>query len=450
MRIEMLGRKAFLILFLLPLQAAEISSQEEPVIIRPTPRSEIVLAIPEIALQNPERASELADVLRTINQVLWDDLKFAGYFALAAKSFYSSQTSTGQRHPDYEAWNALPLRIDYLSSGTVDLVGGVVNIDFRLYDLKGRLYGFGLKVSGDKSSARVLAHRWADELVYRLTAGESRGIASTKIAFVSQRGAAKEVYIMDYDGYKPSAFTSSQSLNKFPTWSPDNSKIAFISDRQRPWEIYVYSFIDGTKLPFPNFNSTASTPSFSPDGTHFAFALSTARGDTDIFVSKLDGSDRTNVTNNPAVDTSPTWAPSGRQIAFASKREDSLQLYICDADGTNVRRLLKDGGEADSPSWSPEGKWVAFHWKPRRTGQFDIYLAEVSSGKIYQLTSSSGNNTNPSWAPDGRHLAFESDRTGSNQIYIMRLGAQTSDIRMITNRGNNSNPAWGSYVGTTR
>ncbi len=443
----MLSRIIYWILFLLPLLAPEISSQDELTpILRPIPRGEIVLAIPDITLQNPEQAPEMADVLRTLNQALWDDLKFAGYFALAAKSFYPSQTSTSQQHPDYEAWNSLPLKIEYLCSGTIDLVGGVVNIDFRLFDLKVRSYGFGLKVSGDKSSARVLAHRWADELIYRLTAGESRGIASTKIAFVSKSDPVKEVCVMDYDGANPRAFTSNGSLNLFPDWSSDNSKIAFVSDRSRAWEIYIYSLIDGTKLPFPNFNSFASTPSFSRDGTRIAFALSTPRGDTDIFVSKLDGSDRIDITNNPAMDTSPTWAPSGRQIAFASKRDDSLQIYVCDADGANVRRLVKEGGEADSPSWSPDGKWVAFHWKPRRTGQFNIYLAEVSSGQIYQLTSSSGNNTNPSWAPDGRHLAFDSDRTGGSQIYIMRVGADPSDIRMITNRGNNSTPTWGPYV----
>jgi TolB protein len=429
-----------------------LSSQEGPaVLIRPTPQQqEIILAVPDLILQNPEQATEMADVLRTLNQVVWDDLKFAGCFTLASKSFYPPQPIRNSQALDYDAWRDLPFKVSYLSSGTVKFVGGSsVHVTFQAFDMIGRSFVFGDEISGDKSNIRSIAHRWADELVYRLTAGASRGIASTTIAYVSQRGTAKEVYTMDYDGNNPRAFTSNQSLNLFPAWSSDNSKIAFVSDRPDPgpWEIYIYSLIDGTTLPFPHFNSFASTPSFSPDGTRIAFALKTPRGDTDIFVSKLDGSDRTDITNNPAVDTSPTWAPSGRQIAFASHREDdSLQLYICDADGANVRRLVTEGGEADSPSWSPDGKWVAFQWKPRRTGQFDIYLAEVSSSHIHQLTNSSGNNTNPSWAPDGRHLAFDSDRTGGRQIYIMQVGADPSDIRRITNRGDNSTPAWGPYV----
>jgi|WetSurMetagenome_2_1015567.scaffolds.fasta_scaffold39744_1 TolB protein len=439
----MINRILIFIPFLLLCLASITFSQEEPrVFIRPTPQEEVILALPDITLVSAP-TTESTNLLGILNQVLWEDLKFAGYFTLLGKSFYPPQIIGNWRDVGYDAWR--DLNVSYLSTGTLKYINKeTVSVQFQLIDMKRHSLGFGHEISGD---IRAVAHRWADEVVFNLTAGASRGIASTKITFTSKHGDQKEIHTMDYDGHGPRAFVSNGAMNLFPVWSSDNSKIAFISDRSRPWEINIYSFVDGARLPFQTFNSTASTPSFSPDGTRIAFALSTPRGGLDIFVSKLDGSDRTDITNNPADDTSPTWAPSGRQIAFASKREDdSLQLYICDADGTNVRRLLKERGEADSPSWSPDGKWVAFHWKPRRTGQFDIYLVEVSSGKISQLTSLSGNNVNPSWAPDSRHIAFESDRTGSSQIYIMRLGADPSEIRMITNRGNNGTPAWGAYV----
>ncbi len=418
-----------------------VPGQESRVLIRPTPQEDIVLALPDIVSLPP--TTESAALSEMLNQVLWDDLKFSGYFALPGRSFYPPQIIGNWRDVGYDAWR--DLKVSYLSAGTLKQINKeTVSVHFQLVDMKRHALGFEREISGD---IRAVAHRWADELVFILTAGASRGIASTKIAFTSQHGAQKEIHTMDYDGHGPRAFINNGAMNLFPAWSWDNSKIAFISDRSHPWELNIYSFVDGARLPFPTFNSTASTPSFSPDGTRIAFALRTPQHGLDIYVSKLDGSDQTNITNNPADDTSPTWAPSGRQIAFASKREDdSLQLYICDADGTNVRRLLKERGEADSPSWAPDGKWVAFHWKPRRTGLFDIYLAEVSSGRISQLTSLSGNNVNPSWAPDSRHIAFESDRTGSSQIYIMQVGADSPEIRMITNRGKNSAPAWGPSV----
>ncbi|MBN2317837.1 MAG: PD40 domain-containing protein, partial [Acidobacteria bacterium] len=277
-------------------------------------------------------------------------------------------------------------------------------------------------------------------------AGASRGIASTKIAYTSKIGDAEEIYVMDYDGHNAQAFTRNGSHNLFPNWSRDNSKLAFLSMRTGRWEINIYSYIDGTRLPFPLFNTFVNTPAIAPDGERIVFSKQTPELDTDLYVSKLDGKDQRNITNNPAIDTSPTWSPSGRQIAFASGRGGGAsQIYICDADGANVRRLVKEGGDADSPAWSPDGRWLAFHWKPRLRSYYDLFLGEVSSGRIIQLTTDSGSNEIPSWAPDGRHLVFQSNRTGTNQIYIMLLD-ESAETRRITNRGNNTSPSWGGYT----
>jgi len=441
-------RRTYLVALAFLVLVPVVRTQDKPqVVIRPSPNEEIILALPDIQAQNPERAAELSDAIRTLNQVLWDDLKFAGYFTLAGKSFYPPQPIIRPEDLKYDAWSTLPFKVSFLSSGTVDLVGGILRAEFRLFDMKQHTMAFGQRISGDSDQVRSIAHRWADELVYWLTAGASRGIASTKIAYTSRRGDAKEVYVMDYDGNDQQAFTHNGSLNLFPVWSQDNSKLSFASLRTRKWEINVYSYVDGSRLPFPIFNTFASTPAFSPDGGHLAFALRTSRGDTDIFVSRLDGSERQDITNSSSIDSSPVWSPSGKQIAFISDREGAAgQVFICDADGANVRRIVKEGGDADSPSWSPDGRWLAFHWKPHMAERYDIYIAEVSSGQIRQLTSGSGSNVGPSWAPDSRHITFESDRNGTKQIYIMLVGGDESTVRMVTSQGSNTSPAWGGYV----
>jgi TolB protein len=194
------------------------------------------------------------------------------------------------------------------------------------------------------------------------------------------------------------------------------------------------------------FNSLASTPALSPDGRQIAFDLRTTRpaGDTDIFISNLDGSNRRNITNHPALDTSPTWSPSGTQIAFSSSREGrGGQIFICDTDGSNIRRIIKEGGDAASPAWSPDGRWLAFQWKPHLSVNYDIFIAEGGSGSIRQITSGTGSNESPSWAPDGRHLAFQSNRGGTTQIYIMLLG--DTRARKITSQGTNTSPSWSGY-----
>lgn len=427
--------------------AAWKPAQDRPQIaIRPPAREEIILAVADAQPRIAGQAAELADALRTFNQALWDDLKFSGYFTMAGKSFYPPQPIVRPEDVAYDAWDILPFRVSFLVAGTLELGGGMLRAELRVFDMKQRTMGFGQRISGEPDQARSMAHRWADEIVYRLTAGASRGIASTKIAYTSRRGATKEIYVMDYDGHDARPFTRSGAINLFPTWAPDNSKLAFMSDRtaKGKWEINIYSYIDGSRLPFPLFNTFATTPAIAPDGEHIVFALRTPRGDTDLFVSRLDGSERRNITNHPAIDQSPTWSPSGKQLAFASDREGAKnQIYICDADGANVRRILTEGGDADAPSWSPDGRYIAFHWRPHYGANYDIYLAEASTGRLFQVTANAGSNESPTWAPDSRHIAFQSDRTGSFQIYISLYDG--SEMRMVTAEGVNTGPAWSGY-----
>jgi TolB protein len=438
-------RKALLLILMLGSALPVLRAQDQPEnILRPKPMEEMILAAADVQPIG-EKNGELAEAVKAFNQVLWDDLSFSGFFTMASKSFYPPYPIVKSEDIKYEDWSGLPFKVSFLTAGTIELNGGVLKAELRIFDMKQRVMSFGQRIAGDSDQVRAIAHRWADEIVYRLTAGASKGIARTKIAYSSRRGNAKEVYVMDYDGQNQQAFTHNGSNNLFPNWGPDYSNLAFMSLRSGKWEINIYSYTDGSRLPFPSFNTFASTPAISPDGKQVVFSLRTPRGDTDLFISKLDGSDRRNITNNPAIDTSPTWSPSGRQIAFVSDREGSVsQIFICDSDGANVRKIIKDGGDSDSPSWSPDGKYLAFHWKPHLSTNYDIFLAEIGSGKIKQLTSSAGSNESPTWAPDGRHLAFQSNRNGTLQVYIMILD-KPEEARMITNQGSNTSPVWGGY-----
>jgi TolB protein len=416
---------------------------------------DVIVAAADVQPATEAKPPELMEAIKTFNQVLWDDLSFSGYFVMANKSYYPLRPIVKPEDVKSDEWSLLPFKISYLSIGSIELKEGVLQADLRIMDMKQCdsnrcLAKTGRRISGSPDQVRTIAHRWADEIVYQITAGASKGIAQTKLAYSSRRGSAKnakEIYVMDYDGHNQQAFTHNGSNNLWPNWGPDYSHLAFVSYRTRQPEINIYSYIDGSRLPFPSFNSLAAYPSIAPDGKQLIFALRSTRGDTDLFISKLDGSDRRDISNNPAIESSPTWAPSGKQIAFTSNRDGGVnQVFISDADGSNVRKIIKEGGDSDSAAWSPDGKWIAFQWKPRFTSNYDIFIADVATGRINQLTSANGSNENPTWAPDSRHLAFQSNRTGTYQIYIAPL-LKGAEARMITTEGNNTGPAWGGYFG---
>ena len=51
-----------------------------------------------------------------------------------------------------------------------------------------------------------------------------------------------------------------------------------------------------------------------------------------------DGSGLRRLTDNQAIDSTPTWSPTGTQVAFTSDRTGSPQIYVIGSDGTGLRR----------------------------------------------------------------------------------------------------------------
>ena len=75
-------------------------------------------------------------------------------------------------------------------------------------------------------------------------------------------------------------------------------------------------------------------------------------------------------TNHSAWDSSPSWSPDGRHIAFDSYRDDNWEIYVMGSDGSNPRRLTNHEASDSSPSWSPDGRHIAFRPSATATGRF--------------------------------------------------------------------------------
>ena len=90
-----------------------------------------------------------------------------------------------------------------------------------------------------------------------------------------------------------------------------------------------------------------------------------------------DGSEQKRLTNNPAIDLSPRWSPSGNKIAFASDRDGNYEIYVMNADGSEQKRLTNNSSRDGSPCWSPDGKKIAFG--SSIGGNSEIYIMDLDS-----------------------------------------------------------------------
>src|SRR5271170_2033494 len=402
------------------------------------------LAVPDFKPANSDPQS--AGLLKTFNDTFWNDLDNSGVVELVSKSFYPLQVPGQPPEVTFPAWNAPPPNAAMLAFGNLGVASGKVTVYGWLYDVKNtaspQVLGKQYSDVATDAGARLIAHKFADEIIFRLGGGIP-GIAESGIYFVSDRTGHKEVWAMDYDGSNQRQLTHQGSVSLSPRISPDGSRLAFSSLTKTGWDIMMYSIDLNRLVSFPRFGGTNLSPAWSPDGTKLA--LSSSRGgSSEIYICDASGGNLHRMTTGKGPDVSPVWnRKTGAQIAFVSGSTGLPQIYTMEADGTNQQRMT-DQGYAVSPGWSPNGQFLALAWirkyGPGEPGSSDIYLMDIASKQWVQLTHDGGRNDFPSWAPDGRHIVFQSSRSGKEELWMML--ADGTKLHQLTSTGRNSQPNW--------
>jgi TolB protein len=425
-----------------PLAAAP--AQEPPVeqivIGGVTPR----FAVPECVPRGQDPASQAA--CRTITQVLRNDLRFEGLFQFVPDSLLSAIPPQNPDAPNFEDWKGIGARILVVSRAQV--TGGELKVEVRVHFVDSGQSMLAKSYSGKADNPRVFAHQASDDV---MTLTQYKGVARTRIAFVSDREVpkdrrgGKELYIVDYDGFNPRRVTVNNSLNILPAWSPDGQALAYTSYRQGVPVIYLARIFEGRSI--ANFTgerdgSQAFSPSFGSDG-RIAFT-SNRSGNTDIWVAGPDGSGARRLTSTQANDTAPCWSPTAQEIAFTSDRTGTPQLWLMDSEGLNVRRLTVGSGNwNDGCAWNPAKQYSEVAYTSRlEAGGFDIAVIDLATRQVRQITQGRGSCEYPSWAPNGRHLVFSCNRGNRWEITVSDRDGRSLQT-LATGPGNNVQPDWG-------
>lgn len=396
-----------------------------------------------------QRDAELSEKIQSqVAAVLKADLTRSQIFSVAelpsAKGNFSDNKCMSLSSPMAQHYQTVTVStwgrigIGGTSTGVQGLILDACAFDPGQQDvLTGKRY-FSLKTT--EALVRLMAHRWADELVYRYT-GE-QGIARTKIAFVGQKDNGRELFVMDYDGYDPQQVTADGYLNLMPTWTPDRKSLIYTAYRDRKQLIMKRELATGREEVLVSPASLNITATFAPDGKSIAYAAA-QDGNSDIYQLELDSRSAKQVTSHTSADLSPSWSPDGRHLAFTSDRGGRPQIYIMDADGSNVRRLTYDGDYNAAPAWSPKGEWIVYVCRMSGEG-FKLCRISPNGEQRRQITSGQSIDDSPSWAPNGRHIVFSSIRRGESQLYI--ITSEGVGLEKISLVGEHlSSPSWSPF-----
>src|SRR5271165_919176 len=196
----------------------------------------IRLAVPDFkAATNDPDTKKLTTAFSV---TLWNDLQAAGIFDMVSPSFYPLSNPGAPQEVNLAQWGDPPPNASMLTFGNATAQGGSLAVQGWLYDVKNpqspQVLGKQYRESASEDNARLIAHRFADAIIFRLGGGID-GIAETKIYFVSSRSGTKEIWVMDYDGQNQHQVTHLGSISLSPRISPDNSRIAFASLGHQGW-----------------------------------------------------------------------------------------------------------------------------------------------------------------------------------------------------------------------
>src|SRR5260221_438849 len=226
----------------------------------------IRLAVPDFKAATADPQS--APLNAVFNETLWYDLENSGVFEMVAKSFYPLQTPGSPNEMKLDAWGTPPPNAAMVAFGNLGVAAGKVDVQGWLFDAKNpgfpQVLGKQYKEDANSDNARLIAHRFADEIIFRLGGG-IQGIAESKIFFVSTRGGNKEVWSMDYDGAGQKQLTRLGSIALSPRISPDGSRLAFNALMKDSWQIIMYSLDLGRTGAFPRFGGDNFSPAWPSD-----------------------------------------------------------------------------------------------------------------------------------------------------------------------------------------
>ncbi|HVL59154.1 MAG TPA: Tol-Pal system beta propeller repeat protein TolB [Burkholderiaceae bacterium] len=218
----------------------------------------------------------------------------------------------------------------------------------------------------------------------------------SRLAYVSFEAKKPVVYVHELATGQRQAVANFRGSNSAPAWAPDGKRLAVALTLEGLSQIYMIGADGSNQRRLTSSNAIDTEPHFSPDG-RFIYFTSDRGGTPQIYRMTADGSDATRVTFGSPYNVSPRVSPDGRLLAFVTRRDNRFLIALKDLSvASSEETLLTAGGRDESPSFAPNGRWIMY---ATQIGGRDTLMATTVDGRVRQRLTSNNDIREPAWGP---------------------------------------------------
>jgi TolB protein len=216
-----------------------------------------------------------------------------------------------------------------------------------------------------------------------------------RIAYVSFEGGKPEVFVQNLQSGTREKVSGRAGINSAPAWSPDGRRIALTLSVDGSPDVYIMNVINGSLKRLTRNSAIDTEPVWMPDGRSLIFT-SDRSGKPQLYEVPVTGGRAVRLTFEGKYNAAADVSPDGGKVAMVHSSGGGYRIAVMDLSSGLVR-VLTDGNLDESPSFAPNGGMIIYATEKGGRG----VLAAVSvDGQFHQqLSLQSGDVREPVWEP---------------------------------------------------
>ncbi len=216
-----------------------------------------------------------------------------------------------------------------------------------------------------------------------------------KLAYVSFESERPAIYVQQVASGQRVKLTDFEGINGAPAWSPDGRKLAMSLSKDGQPEIYVMNLADRGIQRLTNNSSIDTEPSWAPDGGSLLFT-SDRSGGPQLYRYTLGSGNAERLTFTGKYNARGRFSPDGEQIFMVHRSKNGYQVARQALDSGRLV-VLSESTHDESPSIAPNGTMVLF--ATQQGGQGVLSAVSVDGRSSFRLPAAQGDVREPAWSP---------------------------------------------------